>query len=463
MTSTRRRIRIAGVCVAIAWILSACSPARGDVATPVARNPPVSESSTPIVAVVPVTKPTPREPVGLPRAVRAPADPCVDLVGSEPHVHGPVPDSLRRAIDNRLTHPNFSDLDMSVSIWLEGYGEVAAYNPDLALLPASNQKLITAVGIAEVLPLGDRFRTAAFLDSDDLVLIAGGDPTLTSADLQSMAEQVAAFGVSNIDRVLIDASRYTGGTAAPGWQDWQLPRYVGPLSAFMVDDNRYRDDAAYLADPAQGNGELLLTFLREAGIRAGSVGTVEQFDSRGRAPIAMIESESFEILVEQLLLQSDNQHADLLVTEIGARYGDGSITAGTRRIERALAAWCLDLTGTSGDGSGLSRENFRSARELRRLLDHGRGQVWGDWFESALPVAGQSGTLANRFLGTAGEGRIRAKTGTIIGGISLSGYASTVGGRDVVFSILINGERDVVRAARDAMDELIVAVVGWPG
>jgi len=94
-------------------------------------------------------------------------------------------------------------------------------------------------------------------------------------------------------------------------------------------------------------------------------------------------------------------------------------------------------------------------------LQAARTQPWWPQLNDALPVAGRSGTLASRFRGSAAEGAVRAKTGTIIGGIALSGYGTTAGGRGVVFSVLVNG--DGSDAAQAPLDALIAAVVAHQG
>src|SRR5690606_40792153 len=92
------------------------------------------------------------------------------------------------------------------------------------------------------------------------------------------------------------------------------------------------------------------------------------------------------------------------------------------------------------------------------LLVAARGQPWFDTFRAGLPEAGApKGTLAGRFLGTPAEGHVWAKTGTIGTAAALSGYAETVGGREVVFSIVVNGDQPEDRAV-PAIDALVTAV-----
>ena len=154
--------------------------------------------------------------------------------------------------------------------------------------------------------------------------------------------------------------------------------------------------------------------------------------------------------------------AEELLKEVGHTTGaPGSTPGGLAATRAALEPLCVRLSGTDDDGSGLSRANGRSPREWRKLLQAARDAPWWPQLQAALPLAGRSGTLATRFRGTAAEGSVRAKTGTIIGGIALSGYGTTIGGRAFVFSVLVNG--DGSQAATGPLDTLIAAVAAHPG
>ncbi|MCD9624287.1 D-alanyl-D-alanine carboxypeptidase/D-alanyl-D-alanine endopeptidase [Rhabdothermincola salaria] len=369
-----------------------------------------------------------------------------------------VPAELQARVDAALAHPAWSGLDRSISVWVEGYGEVVAVEPDRALLPASNQKLFTALGAHLLLDPQGRFRTEVRQTDDRLVLVAGGDPTLRSAgphSLSALAAQVRAAGVATAAAMVVDASHFEASTTARGWQDWQVPIYVGPMSALVVDDNRTRTDAAYLADPALGNATAFAARLGTAGVGVEPV--VVHGEAQPTDPVvAALESPTFGELTRTMLVRSDNEVAESLLREIGA----GSTDEGLARIAAALEPWCLHLAGAGGDGSGLSRANLRSAREWRRLLQVAAVQPWGPTFVGQLPVAGVSGTLSGRLRGPATHGSVRAKTGSIIGGSALSGYATTSDGRTAVFSVVVNGEPGVAQGSVTAIDRLVAAVVG---
>ncbi len=410
--------------------------------------PPLPLGSDPPAASVPTLVPTTTQPC---------TETLDDHTGTAETPATNVPTQLAERVDRWLTDPRFNELDVSFSVAFEGYANPIDHHANLALLPASNQKLVTAIGVAELLDLDERFVTKVQRIGPDLHLVASGDPTLTSDSLDELARSVAGSDIEEV-RTLFVVAPYTSGSAAPGWQDWQLPTYVGPLSALMVDDNRYRTDADFVANPALENGELFADMLRSYALPVNAVTLWDLLDDTrpGTAEeLARVESPTFGELAATMLLSSDNQNADQLANEIGFRFGLGSIADGTARIAEALDEWCLDLSGTSGDGSGLSRDNWRSASEFRRLLAQAQRKPWFTWFKESLPIAGQTGTLAARFNGTDAEGRIHAKTGSIIGGKALSGYGTSVGGRAFTFSLIINGAPDRVVDAQPAMDSLI--------
>ncbi|MDH3706973.1 MAG: D-alanyl-D-alanine carboxypeptidase/D-alanyl-D-alanine-endopeptidase [Acidimicrobiia bacterium] len=419
-----------------------------------------STTTTPASSTAPTTSApasTSPPPTSEPAPVDVDADDCAagrsDL---EIALEAP-PQELSDRLAFVLASSQWAGVDRTISVWVEGYGEVVAEQPDLALLPASNQKILTAAGAALLLDDDHRFVTSVHQAGDDLLLVGGGDPTLARIgdhSLQELARQVHSAGVESIDRVIVDTAHFEDAVAAPGWLDYQMPAYVGPMSALMVDDNRYRTDDEYVADAATANGQLFAFLLAQEGIEvrgAAERGVLETDTPR----LAQVESAPVSELVVAMMTNSDNEVAESLVREMGG----GSTVDGLARIEQAVAEWCLGLEGVNGDGSGLGRASFRSAREWRRLLQVIDEQPWGEAFRASLAVAGRTGTLTGRFDDTAAEGAVQAKTGSIFGGRSLSGYTTTADGRDVVFSIVTNGSTDAARASRDAIDGLVVALV----
>jgi D-alanyl-D-alanine carboxypeptidase/D-alanyl-D-alanine-endopeptidase (penicillin-binding protein 4) len=158
---------------------------------------------------------------------------------------------------------------------------------------------------------------------------------------------------------------------------------------------------------------------------------------------------------------SQNLYAELLL-RVAAKE-----RAGAETLEDALkfASQFYDMIGLmpgdvlQSDGSGLSRDNLATPRSVVGLLLYAAAQTWGADFAATLPVAGEDGTLENRMKGTAAAGRVRAKTGTVNNAVATSGYATSLGGRDLVFSLFSNNHGNGGREAAAAMDAICVAMV----
>jgi D-alanyl-D-alanine carboxypeptidase/D-alanyl-D-alanine-endopeptidase (penicillin-binding protein 4) len=110
-------------------------------------------------------------------------------------------------------------------------------------------------------------------------------------------------------------------------------------------------------------------------------------------------------------------------------------------------------------GSGLSRKDLVTPRAVVQLLRYASTQPWGELYRSSLPVAGEDGTLSERMKNTAAAGRVFAKTGTIGHGNTLSGYATTVRGTQLLFSILGNNNNLHAQDANRVIDAIAVAMV----
>ena len=137
---------------------------------------------------------------------------------------------------------------------------------------------------------------------------------------------------------------------------------------------------------------------------------------------------------------SHNLHAELLLRAVGQeRLGVGSTAAGLKMEREFLrAAGVADGDILLNDGSGLARDDLVTPRGMVALLQYAARQPWGSDFHSTLPIAGSDGTLEGRMTGTAASGLIQAKTGEIDHVRGLSGYATTLRGESLVFSIFYN-------------------------
>jgi D-alanyl-D-alanine carboxypeptidase/D-alanyl-D-alanine-endopeptidase (penicillin-binding protein 4) len=99
-----------------------------------------------------------------------------------------------------------------------------------------------------------------------------------------------------------------------------------------------------------------------------------------------------------------------------------------------------------------------SPRAFTRLLAYASHQPWGAAWRETLPIAGVDGTLDHRFVNTPLKGRMWAKTGTLNEVNALSGYVSTVSGRMVAFSILVNGRYPGSDDEQQAIDRIAESI-----
>jgi serine-type D-Ala-D-Ala carboxypeptidase/endopeptidase (penicillin-binding protein 4) len=150
---------------------------------------------------------------------------------------------------------------------------------------------------------------------------------------------------------------------------------------------------------------------------------------------------------------SQNQIGEILVKTLGrVKTGVGTADSGLRVIRTQLTAWGVAPDGVvPRDGSGLSRYDLVTPETIIRVLDAARRDTAFTVFYDALPIAGVDGTIGSRMRDTPAQGNVHAKTGTLNGVRSLSGYVTTASGRRLLFSILCNNyivpTREVDRVA----------------
>jgi D-alanyl-D-alanine carboxypeptidase/D-alanyl-D-alanine-endopeptidase (penicillin-binding protein 4) len=163
-------------------------------------------------------------------------------------------------------------------------------------------------------------------------------------------------------------------------------------------------------------------------------------------------------IVHVLLKRSQNLYAETLAHTLGwYRTGLGSFRAGREEVQSQLATFGVAPdTYAYRDGSGLSRYDLVSPRQIVDILRGMRqSRVWEVWRDS-LPIAGVDGTIRSRMRGTAAQGNVRAKTGTLSYVRALSGYVTTADGENLVFSTIVNNYLLPTRAAESIQDDVMV-------
>ena len=158
---------------------------------------------------------------------------------------------------------------------------------------------------------------------------------------------------------------------------------------------------------------------------------------------------------------SQDLHAELFLRTIAReKTGIGSAEIGLKLEQDFLKSLGVaDGDAVLTDGSGLSTNNLVTPRAVAALLQYAIRQPWGPDFMATLPIAGVDGTLEDRMKGTPAAGLIQAKTGGLERVHALSGYATTVGGEYLVFSIFVNNDPEKGRDAIAAIDAIALAMV----
>lgn len=336
--------------------------------------------------------------------------------------------------------------------WM-GYriGEVRSAN---SYVPASATKVVVAAVALDVLGPTYTFETNVHAAIDpagivsDLYFVGGGDPVLIRAEypatekyptssgtsLESLADAVVAAGVKQVTGAVVGIdNKYDDKRYVDVWPDDFHSIEAGPLGALMVDDGMVMGAAMKPDDPAISAATELRVLLEARGIGVGAlsrrdVGVYET------PSIAKVTSAPLSDIVTEMMVNSDNNTAELLLKEIGfAKSGVGSTESGLKAVMEKLTEWKATKDVVLFDGSGLASENRMSCDVFQSLLAR---------FDTSLPsmlaLAGQSGTIRDAFTNQSLEGVLRGKTGTLNGVKSLVGYVPVDNTDPVIFSLMMN-------------------------
>ncbi len=362
------------------------------------------------------------------------------------------------------------DLGRELGLIVEPLGAtrpVMQIHASTPVTPASTLKLLTSLAVLRELGPEHRFTTTVVRGrtARSIVLVGGGDPLLTGstpsraqarsqypvpASLQGLAERTAkALETQGIHRVRLtyDTSLFSGPAVSPAWEPSYLgDNVVSPITSLWVDEGRAVPGYAQrVADPAAEAAKRFASFLTRAGVQV--TGAVRPGPASKEPPLASVESAPLAQLVQHVLELSDNEGAEILLRQAALGAGKpGSFRAGVAAVKRQLGQLGVDLSGiTMYDGSGLSRQDKLPVQVLVDVLqvaaaaDHPELRT----VISTLPVAGFTGSLAYRFVedASAGLGRVRAKTGTLMGVHGLAGIVVTPRGTPLVFAVVADRVR----------------------
>lgn len=360
---------------------------------------------------------------------------------------------------------------------------VFRWKQDTQRILASNTKLFTtAAALARYGSegtLGTEVVGASELSEDgvwrgDLYLRGGGDPTFGShrfvrryygrgATVERLAALIEEAGIERVTgRVYGDESRFDSLRGGPESR-YATSIWVGPLSglafnrglgdeqgrSFQVDPPRY---AAAQLDAALERRGVSVRLKARAGVAPA-----------GAQVLASVDSPPMERLIALTNEPSDNFFAEMLLKDLALQTrGRGTTAAGAK-----LAAGFARRLGSGArlvDGSGLSRGNRASPRQVVRLLTEMYAvdqDEYGDAFIESLAIAGSEGTLVDRMRSGPAHRRCVGKTGTLSDVSALSGYCEVLNGDLYAYSILMNGVYPT--RARGLQDKMLQAIAAQGG
>jgi len=216
-------------------------------------------------------------------------------------------------------------------------------------------------------------------------------------------------------------------------------------------------------DPAENFLQHWQFALIQEGITVGNARVVNSPEIPQEPELAFVESPPLSQLITETNQPSNNLYAESLLRTLGVsqkppeRKINDPIVTGLNVIKETLTNLGVDSqTYALADGSGLSRRNLVSPESLVRILQRISQLPQGETYRVSLPVAGVSGTLQNRFKDTPAQGIVYAKTGTLTGVVTLSGYVDAPNYQRVVFSIMVNQSNQPTRVIRMGVDEIVL-------
>lgn len=401
---------------------------------------------------------------------------------------------LQGDLDRVLDDPAFKGTAIS-AIVLDSHGrELFSRNPDMRLVPASNQKLITAAYALHTLGPDFRPETRFWKRDGTLYVDAAGDPLMTYQDLHDIRADLRLGGR---DTVMVRAAY--GPLLPIGWEwDDLRNKYAAPVSAFSVDRSSFElwteknrlffQPAAYGAKAkwVKGEGPLDIQFdpqkmravvkgslpsertrldtlaIGQPDLAAGSllgskVGRTQAVPE-GTPTLVHRGKSLAEILLEDLPSSDNNISENLLLIASGVKAEDRDPYVLAREAESAFLVETVGLKPEQfkvADGSGLSRHNTISSRALAAVLQWADAQPTRDLWHSCLARPGQSGTLKSRLLEVPFEG----KTGSMDLVNALSGYVHLKDGSSLTVAIMVNNPPLSTAQTRDLIDAFIRKVL----
>jgi serine-type D-Ala-D-Ala carboxypeptidase/endopeptidase (penicillin-binding protein 4) len=369
-------------------------------------------------------------------------------------------------------------------------GPVTLYSdhPGALFAPASTEKLLVAAAALSLLGPDFRFVTRVMASAPprggqvtNLWLVGSGDALLATPEfiaatagqprvlgypytpLASLADAVAAAGIKQVTGAIHgDDSRYDRLRWLPVWPLlYRQEQDIGALSALTVNEGiaQLKPVITLSQDPPATTASELARLLTARHVAAA--GGIDATAPAGAVVVAQVTSVPLAQIVEAMLRASDNLIAELLVRELDRHAGRTGTTAGGLAVllSHDAALGVPTATAHLDDGSGLAPTDRASCSLLLTALDLA-DQPGLHYIQQGLAVAGQSGTLVRRFVGTPLSGKLAAKTGSIVNVAGIVGFLNV--SRPLRFALLLN-QPGTSGALATKVDQVVTTIATYPG
>lgn len=428
--------------------------------------------------------PAPAPPNPFPTAPGAvPAPAATALLGAlDPAAPAPAPAQLQSMVAALVADARLG-ASTGVVVVDALTGDVLASNaPTVPHTPASTAKLVTAVAALTQLPASMTLPTrvvkgaagqVVLVGGGDMMLSAGaGDPTAVDgrAGLADLAAQVAKglklAGTTTVS-LGVDDTLFSGPTLSPTWAASDIGAgYVAPVTALAVDVAKIKagEYPPRYPDPSLSAAGQLAARLAEQGITV--TGTPTRVTApAGAVELGVVQSAPIADVVQYFLHTSDNTITEVVARLVAVHMGlPGSFEAASKAVLRAASELGLDTSAaTLVDASGLGAGSALPPQLLVDLVLLSTAPTHPELREVAtgMPIAGLSGTLADRFTTTAARGLVRAKTGSLPHVTSLAGTVVDADGRLLAFAVIADQTPDGGQwAPRTAIDAFVTTLQG---
>lgn len=221
-----------------------------------------------------------------------------------------------------------------------------------------------------------------------------------------------------------------------------------------------------IPDPAYLAAFELDMELRSLGVKLANTSStlrrIRQFEGHklqeDKKTIYTTRSPTLASIIESTNMYSINLYAEHLMSQIGVfKYRHGDTGSGSHATQLFWKSKGFDVDGLYvNDGSGLSRFNAITAKQMVEILKVMYASKNYKIFLRSLPVAGKSGTLRNVGKGTAASGRVRAKSGYMTRVRSYAGYVTTKNKRNIAFALIVNNYNCTPFEMKKKMEKVMI-------